>query len=215
MAATLVVGLVLGFVAAIPLAGPVALLIVSRAMEGRAVGGVFIGIGSATAEAIYAALAFWGFSTFLTRYGWIVLAARIVSAVILIVLGVLLARGKVTPAEELEKPIRLVRGPQRGGSLAVGFTLTLLNPTVIGSWAIVATTLFSMDVVTFEPIRTVPFGAAVGVGIGLWYFLLVELLTRFKSRVSPGLLPRITRWLGVGFIGVGVYLVAKLLLDAL
>jgi threonine/homoserine/homoserine lactone efflux protein len=215
MAVTVLVGLLLGFVAAIPLAGPVAVLILRRTVQGRTVTAVFIGIGSATAEAVYAALAFWGFSTFLARFAWIDLASKVISAVILVLLGVSFARGRRPKDAEAEAAAAAVGvsrpSARRGGSLAVGFALTLLNPTLLATWAIVATTLFSMEVVTFTPARAIPFGLAVGVGVGLWYFVLVELLTRFKSRFKPDVIPRVTRWLGFGFIGLGVYLGVRLL----
>ena len=60
-------GLLFGFVAAMPMAGPIWALVFERALRGRMREGLYVAIGGAVAEAVYAALAFWGFAALLER----------------------------------------------------------------------------------------------------------------------------------------------------
>ena len=57
-----------GFAGSMPLAGPVAVLVVSRGALKEYTAAFRIGLGAAVAEGVYAFLAFWGFATFLARY---------------------------------------------------------------------------------------------------------------------------------------------------
>lgn len=61
MIAALVIGFVLSFLGSVPIAGPIAVIIVSKALEHRNRAAFFISIGASVAESFYAFLAFWGF----------------------------------------------------------------------------------------------------------------------------------------------------------
>jgi len=80
-------GLVAAFIASMPVAGPVAALIVRHALEGRPRSALMLGVGTGLAEGVYAFLALWGFSTFLADYPIIIPISKVVAAVILIGLG--------------------------------------------------------------------------------------------------------------------------------
>jgi threonine/homoserine/homoserine lactone efflux protein len=60
-----IIGFCFGFFGSIPIAGPIAALVLQRGLVGRFRAGALIGAGAAFAEAGYAFMAFWGFSTFL------------------------------------------------------------------------------------------------------------------------------------------------------
>ena len=67
MIAVIIFGFVFGFVGAIPVAGPIAAMVVERSILGRFRAAIWLAIGSAIAEGGYAALAVFGFS-FLFQY---------------------------------------------------------------------------------------------------------------------------------------------------
>ena len=73
-------GIVAAFIASMPVAGPVAALIVRHALEGRPRSALMLGLGTGLAEGIYAFLALWGFSTFLADYPIIIPISKIVAA---------------------------------------------------------------------------------------------------------------------------------------
>ena len=77
-----VVGFLFGFIGSIPVAGPISALVFSRGIQGRFRSGVFISLGGGVAEALYSFLAFWGFSSYLTRYPFIVPVSRAAAAAI-------------------------------------------------------------------------------------------------------------------------------------
>ncbi len=81
------VGLLAAFIASMPVAGPVAALIVRHSLEGRSRSALMLGLGTGLAEGVYAFLALWGFSTFLADYPIIIPISKVVAAVILIGLG--------------------------------------------------------------------------------------------------------------------------------
>src|SRR5208282_1597048 len=81
------VAFVFAFVGSLPLAGPIALLVVSNAASGRTKEALRIALGAAVAEGIYAFLAFWGFATFLARHALVLPISHGVTAVILCALG--------------------------------------------------------------------------------------------------------------------------------
>ena len=196
MIAAILAGFFVGLIGSIPLAGPVAVLVFTRAVEGRMKSAMLIGAGCAVAEAGYAALAFWGFATLLTEVTWIEPAAKALAAVALLVVGIALVRRR-SPGET-DEASAAAEADEGGGfkSFLVGFGLTALNPTLLATWATVATTLFSSGWVAFEPSRAVPFGLAVGGGVGVWYLIVAELVGRFRGRIKPGTMTRVIQVIG-------------------
>lgn len=124
-------GLVLGFAIAAPV-GPVGVLVIRRSLADGRAAGFSSGLGAATADALYGAIAGFGLtlvSAFLVeQQGWL----RLVGGAFLCYLGAktLLAR----PADEAA-----AAGRSKGGSLpgayASTFFLTLTNPMTILSFA--------------------------------------------------------------------------------
>ena len=60
MALTFLVGLILGFVGSIPIAGPTSVIVLKNTLEKGNREGLDIAAGAGVAEAIYAFFAFWG-----------------------------------------------------------------------------------------------------------------------------------------------------------
>lgn len=117
----LAVGIVAAFIASMPVAGPIAALVVRHALEGRPKSALMLGIGTGLAEGIYAFLALWGFSTFLADYPIIIPISKIVAAVILIGLGFWFTRfvpSTPTPPGAIQEPhVSEVRG-EHGSAMA-------------------------------------------------------------------------------------------------
>lgn len=220
-------GIVAAFIASMPVAGPVAALIVRHALEGRPRSALMLGLGTGLAEGIYAFLALWGFSTFLADYPIIIPISKIVAAVILIGLGFWFTRfvpqtpalannaeentivdGKRHPPASLEVAKVMARGSDNERpwqSFGVGFSVTFLNPTLLATWAAAATTIMSMGIFPAEASHALPFALGVILGASGWFTLLVWLLSRFRHRFSPLTLQRVIRAMGWGLIGLGLW----------
>ncbi|MCA9666838.1 MAG: LysE family transporter [Myxococcales bacterium] len=188
------VGFAFGFIGSMPVAGPIAVLVFARGVEGRFRAALAIAAGSALSEMGYAFLAFWGFAAFLAKYAWIVPASRGVAAAVLAVLGIVFVRKRESEGEAKDP------GKSRdslAGNFFLGFTICALNPTLIATWTAAATTLFSTGLVRFEKGMALPFALGACVGIISWFSVLIVLVRRYRGRFKPSTLDRIIRVMGV------------------
>lgn len=191
-------GLCLGYIGSMPVAGPIAVLVLGRGLEDRSRNGLYIALGAAIAESVYAYLAFWGFSAFLTSYPWVESVARVAAAVLLMGLGVHFYRKR--PAD---KPIERPSNVGNKRSFFLGFTITALNPTLIATWTFTVTTVYSFGIVTFNPLNALPFSLGAFSGIVLWFATMLYLLKRFRSKFARAGLDRLMRVMGVVLICAG------------
>jgi len=229
------VGFVAAFIASMPVAGPVAALIVRHALEGRARAAVMIAIGTGLAEGLYALLALWGFATVLDDAPAIIPISKALAAVILIALGIVFARFvPTTPGVEKSAPAPKQSGPGQPTegkrhhtiesldvaavmkksraaderplkSFSVGFTVTVLNPTLLATWAAAATTIASMNLFPVDAGHAPPFAIGVTFGAFGWFGSLIWLLSRYRHRFSPLTLQRVIRGMGWGLVGLGLW----------
>jgi len=206
MLIAVIVGFLFGFIGSMPVAGPIAALVFSRGIDGRFRSGLSIAAGGALAEGIYAFLAFWGFAELLAHYPVLVPISRAVAVVVLTALGIIFLRRR--PRTKKAAPNK--RADSFGSSLALGFTITALNPTLIATWSAAATTLFSTGLVAFRSSLALPFGLAACAGIVSWFALLLWLVRRYRSRFSDTTLNRVIQVMGIFLLGVAVYFVVLL-----
>lgn len=204
MAAAAIIGFLFGFVGSIPVAGPIAVLVLARGVENRPRSGFGIAAGGAVAEGIYAFLAFWGFTELLARHPVVLPISRGAAAVVLAVLGVgfLCRRMTSRPAPE--------RREGWGGSFVLGFTITALNPTLIATWTAAVATLFSTGLLRFERLIAIPFGASAVAGIITWFALLLGLVHRFRERFSEQILNKVLKGMGLVLLGLSAWFVVLL-----
>ena len=211
MALAALVGFLFGFLGSVPVAGPIAVLVFSRGVDGRHRSGMSIAVGGALAEGIFACLAFWGFAEFLARYPVMEPISRVLAVVVLTILGVTFLRRKVTTHLHSD------RKEGWGGGFMLGFSITALNPTLIATWAFATSTLFSTNLVEFTPIMTLPFGGGAIVGIVAWFTVLLQLVRKYRERFSEHTLNRVIQVMGVFVLvvaaGFAVMLVHGLLND--
>ena len=193
-------GFLLGFVGSIPVAGPISALVVQRGVQGRFKAGAFIALGGGVVEAAYAFLAFWGFSTFLTKYPLIEPISRGAGAVVLLALGVSFLLKK---AEDAEAPPD-VRDSKRG-SFLLGAWICAINPTLIATWSAAVTTLYSSGVLDFEGGHALPFAIGCASGITGWFLALLGIIRRYRERFSNVVLARVVNAVGVLLLGLGIW----------
>jgi threonine/homoserine/homoserine lactone efflux protein len=200
----LVAGAVMGFLGSMPIAGPIAVLVLERGLVGRRREGLSVALGAATAESIYAFLAFWGLGTVLHAAPAVLPISRLVGAAVMIALGIYLATRKSRPPVP-EQELVEATGRKRRGFL-LGLSVTFLNPTIIASWTVVTATVHSTGWVAPGLVSAVLFAAGVGSGIVGWFTTMLRLLDRFQSGLRPQTVDRVlhvTGWLVVA-IGVGL-----------
>jgi threonine/homoserine/homoserine lactone efflux protein len=185
-----------GFSIAAPV-GPIGVLCIRRTLaEGRAMGFVS-GLGAATADAAYGAIAAFGLTmvsgALVRQQGWL----RLVGGVFLCYLGVrtILAR----PAD---------KAAAAGGSGLVGgyvstLGLTLTNPTTILSFAAVFAGLGLAGGQASYPAASIMVGG-VFLGSALWWLTLSGVVGAFRTRVVPGALRWVNRLSGAIILVFGL-----------
>lgn len=199
MLAAVIVGVVLGYIGSMPVAGPIALLVLGRGLENRSRNGLALACGAAIAESLYAYLAFWGFGAVLASYPWVEKVSRFAAAIALIALGVHFYRRRHQAAAPA--PPRNNAGNKR--NFVLGFVITLLNPTLIATWTFTVTTVYSLGLLTFEAQKALPFSLGAFSGIVGWFATLLYLLKRFRTVVTQRGLQRALKLVGVVLIVVG------------
>jgi len=204
---TSLVAFAFGFIGSIPLTGPIAVMVFSLGVQRHYGAAVRVGLGAALAEAIYAAIAFWGFTTFLANRPLILPISHGVSALILLLLGAYFLRWK---AEEgaLSGKTRNITG------FLLGLTISALNPTLLATWSAAVGFRFHQ---AFEPRSTTfgaTFGAAAGAGVACWELLFIWLLRRYENHIPRSMLTRVVRVLGL-LLFVGALLAVRDLLREL
>jgi len=206
---SLLIGIVFGFLGSMPIAGPVAAIVVSRGLEGRKRAGIHLAAGSATAETIYAFMAFWGVTSVLRRFPVLLPASRLLACAILAALGAYFASGRA----KIRRPKSEASSPDGARNALLGFTMTIANPTLIVSWTAAVGVAHSAGIVGVAARNAFPFAAGAGVGIVAWFVLLLGLLGRVRGQANTAALERAVRAMGVVLVliafGIGVRTLVK------
>jgi|HubBroStandDraft_1064217.scaffolds.fasta_scaffold04955_6 threonine/homoserine/homoserine lactone efflux protein len=192
-----VVALAFAFLGSMPLAGPIAVLTLSRAASGRYAEALRIALGAAVAEGIYAGLAFWGFATFLPHHGLVAPISQGATSILLVALGVRFVFWR-PPAEGVDAR------ESKAGTAFLGFSISALNPTLLLTWTAVVAFLYSRGLDQPSGIVAIPFGASAAVGVAGWFSCLVKLLQVFKSKLPVRAFRWVIRTMGVALVAIGI-----------
>lgn len=197
----LIKGLVIGIAIAAPV-GPIGLLCIRRSLEQGRIAGFASGLGAATADAAYGAIAGFGLtavSSFLLAH---VFVLRLGGGAALCLLG---ARTFLTAPAQRE-------ANAAGGLLSAYWStllLTLANPTTILS--------FVAAFAGFGMVASPSYGAAatlvtgVFVGSALWWLFLSSSVAMMRHRVSARWMQFINRLSGGSIVAFGLYALSTLI----
>jgi threonine/homoserine/homoserine lactone efflux protein len=189
-------GLAIGFAIAAPV-GAIGLLCIRRTLaEGRLVGFVS-GLGAATADAIYGAVAALGLTAISSAIVAQQSVVRLVGGVFLCYLGVRTALSHPAPDAN--------PGTTRGLAAAFGSTLalTLTNPTTILSFAAVFAGL-GLGTTAANRGSAVLMVCGVFFGSALWWLLLSGTVGFFRRALTPARLRWVNRLSGAMLAALGV-----------
>lgn len=194
---------VLGYVAAMPILGPIAVMVISRGIEGRFDEARKLGMGAALAEGTYAGIAF-GFATLFSRYPAALPISRVLTSIVLAVVGFMFIR--YTP-----KPIEAVDERKARSAFGLGFLTSGLNPTIIVNWIAVGAAIHGRQMLEMKPWMSVPFGISACIGIGGWYLTLVALMTKYHSRLPARAMRIFIRVMGGVLLGIAAWTLISLI----
>ncbi len=198
-------GLALGFAIAAPV-GPIGLLCISRTLDKGRVSGLVSGVGAATADALYGAVAGFGLSavsSFLVGRQFIL---GLIGGHVLLILGVKTFKRRPTQTE--------TRNPSRLGGLAGDyastFFLTLTNPMTILAFAAIFAGLGLPADGSYGSAATLVTG--IFLGSSAWWLLLSGGVGLIRRRFTPRLLVWVNRVAGVILFGFGVVMLLRLVI---
>ena len=195
------VAFVFGFIGSMPMAGPIAVMVVSRAAKAEHAGAVRVAFGAAIAEGFYAGFAFWGFATFLASHPRVLPWSHGLTALVLVGLGV---RFVVWKQKREEKSGERPSMADMTKSFVTGLGITALNPTLLVTWSAAVTALHSRQWVKMTPWLAPPFGLFAALGVAAWFAILVALMRRYEKHFNQNVLTWIVRGMGLLLIGLGV-----------
>ena len=192
-------GLVIGFTIAAAV-GPISLLTIRRTLAHGQLYGLVSGLGVATADASYAAIAAFG----LTALTSVLVSGRLVLGVagglIIAVLGVRTMRSQ--PGEVARDAPR----PGLPAAFASIYALTMSNPMTILSFAAVFAGIGLVAGSSFADAAVLTL--AVWVGSGLWWVVLTSTVSWARERVSTRALLWVNRISGAALVAFGALAIA-------
>ena len=194
-------GVIIGFAIAAPV-GPIGVLCIRRTLADGRASGFVSGLGAATADAVYGALAAFSL-TLVTGFllggaSWL----RLIGGVFLLFLG---AKTVFTRPAERAAP---ARGVGLLGAYASTFVLTLTNPTTILSFAAIFAGLGVGG--ASDALSAVLLVLGVFLGSAAWWLVLSGATGLFRSKFSAGGLRWVNRISGTIIATFGVLVLSGL-----
>ena len=205
MMTALLVGLVVGFVLAMP-PGPIAMACIAQALAGQAREGVALVLGASAMDIGYALLAAFASSALvealwdmMLHHAWALLAFQGGCIVVLVVVGLHYCRSSRHGGAARARPE--ARGRLRGDvSPALSGVLlaltNLANPMFLPSLIFVMSLLQVRGWVGHAVGDHVLYALGFGGGAALWYVLLLRTVTHLRAQFSPTVLPMLARVAG-------------------
>jgi threonine/homoserine/homoserine lactone efflux protein len=196
-------GMIVGLTLAVPV-GPISLICIHRTVAGGRLHGIFSGLGVATSDSFYAAVAFLG----LTAVSGLIIghqtAFRLVAGIALVIVGIQVFRSVPSVVRQGTETDSYIRDFLSLLAIAAANPLTIIFfITILPGFIVVAhgTTL----------IAAVPFVAGVFLGSAVWWIILCGSLGTVRSRLSIENLQWINQVSGILITGIGAGMLGLLL----
>jgi threonine/homoserine/homoserine lactone efflux protein len=187
-------GLIIGFTIAAAV-GPITLLVVRRTIDHGGVYGFASGLGVATADATYGAIAAFGLTAITSLLVSNHTLLGLLGGVVIVFLGIRIARSRPTgPATHGERP-------GLAGAFASIYALTMTNPLTIVLYAGVFAGIGLAAGASFLDAAVLTL--AVWAGSTLWWVVLCSVVAWLRGRVSPTALLWVNRVSGAALVLFG------------
>jgi len=191
--------------------GPVAIEVIHCSLKRQNIHALNVGLGAAVGDAVWAMIAFYGITPFLSNGATGILEGifLLAAAVITFIIGLLALRNNnfTFPAEgEEEASPCYEKRKRKRWSFFKGLTLVMVNPLGIGSWFIVLAALKKAKI--YIPLSTtyeVLFPGFVILGAFLYTMFMVAITNRVKILFSPEKTAKIIKGLGYLLIFFSLY----------
>jgi threonine/homoserine/homoserine lactone efflux protein len=196
-------GFLLGFSIAAPV-GPIGVLCIRRTLADGRLTGFLSGLGAATADMFYGALAAFGLTAVTSLLVGAQFWLRAVGGLFLLYLGIRTLFAK--PASQSAQ----ARGSGRLGAYASTFALTLANPMTILSFLGMFSAILPAET-ALSTSASLSIVAGVFLGSATWWLTLSGLVGLLRERFTPAWMRWVNRISGLLIAGFSVKILAELL----
>jgi threonine/homoserine/homoserine lactone efflux protein len=199
-------GIILGLSIAAPV-GPIGILCIRRTLVAGRLAGFVLGLGAATADMLYGAVAAFGLSVISSLLVQQSLWIHVIGAGFLGWLGI---RTILTPPAAQSKVE--VAGTSLAGSYATTLLLTLTNPTTILSFIAIFAGIGVVGARSSTPVSAGAGLTVLGIfcGSALWWFTLSGIVNVIRSRFTPQIMRWVNYLSGAILLGFALYAVLTL-----
>jgi len=200
---SILIGLVFGFVAAIPL-GPVNVFVISQTIKRDFFHGFMGGLTAAVLDIIYCLIALLGISqvTFNLDHYLGLPIMKVVAALVLIVLGFRMVQQSKTFKEAMPDKKSTSFSPHAIFGVVL---LYISNPALYAFWIVVAGTVTSHYWVSDTGTSPILFALSVGIGGLAWYFILTYYVAKYHHQFKAKTFRVIFLVLGLVLFAIAAY----------
>lgn len=205
----ILVGLVIGFIAAIPL-GPVNVYVISQSMKRDFFHGFMAGLTAAVLDFIYCLVAILGVTQVTTLMNRWMVVLKVIAAVFLLLIAVRIFQQSKQYREALPAKQNTSFSPRP--MLAV-LALYISNPSLYFFWITQAAWFTSHDWSGNSTLTAVAFALACGIGGALWYLILTRYVSKYHHQFSAKTFRTIFLVLAVALFVLAVYTFLSIFID--
>ncbi len=202
MTDSLLLGLAIGWIGSMPVAGAVSFFVCHRGFAGRSGHGLALASGAAVAEAGWCLAILLGAGELMDRWPAMASVARSLGGLLLIGLGIYFFLRRFA-APRQTTPAAVATQPRLRDEFRLGLTLIAINPAVPFNWLAVITIAISLGLDPGSAPGAFAFG--VGVGIVTWFSLLLRIITAWSERMHVGMLARVQQGFAALMVLAGGY----------
>lgn len=127
-----IVGLIVGFIFSMPVAGPISILVTTNALKGRVKFCEMAALGASVADFVYVFAAVFGLTKFYSTYKPVIPYILLAGTLVLLYLGYKISKTKLDLEHFEDK--NYLSGKKEKGGFWTGFMLNFLNPTLFLGW---------------------------------------------------------------------------------
>jgi len=205
----LLVGLILGFVAAIPL-GPVNAFVISQSMKRDFFHGFISGITAAVLDFLYCLIALLGIALITINIHRYQIPLKIAAGTVMLLVAWRLFRTSKKPVAPREAKVPAAFSPR---PIIAVFALYVSNPSLYFFWIWAASWAASHGWILDYAAAPYLFALSCGLGGFIWYTVLSYYVARYHHQFKPRTFQRIFLILAVFVAGFAVYTFAGIFLD--
>ena len=199
----LIAGVLMGFFGSIPVAGPVALVVVSRGLSGDTRGGLRVTIGAGVAEGVLAAIVFGGLGFAIQEAPGLERLLDWLGVGVLVLIGGWFSwKGLGAPSVQAEVTSSAPNHP--GRDFALGLSMVVGNPGMIGTWGGAIAALEGTGAVQASVSAAPAFGLGVAFGVVGWFWLGLLALRRWRGSLNGRVVDASVRVIGFILLSLGV-----------